>query len=69
MMMKSTTKFIAKPNTWFKEGSEAKFIECLHINGDNQLYGVFEGIRVRKGQEIIQQEVCCFDEFYQVKNE
>ena len=49
-------KYIAKPNTWFKEGTECKLIEYLYDsaytlseNGKIQQedkHGIFEGIRI-----------------------
>lgn len=57
-------KYIAKPNTWFKQGSEAKLIEYLHVDGDGNKYGLFEGIKINiDGSDIISTEVCAYDEF------
>ena len=63
------TKYIAKHNTWFKEGTEAKLIDDY----ENDM-GLFEGVRICEnpkaegkwhniGDEYQDQEVCFLDEF------
>lgn len=57
-------KFIAKKDTWFDEGTEAKLLtDCGEwpFKGD----GIFEGIR--NGE--IDEELCGYDEFEIVKEE
>lgn len=56
-------KFIAKPKTWFKEGTEARPIEYLHIDGDGVKYGLFEGHKERDGKLIYESEVCSYEDF------
>lgn len=46
-------KYIAKPNTWFDEGTEAKLL------ADCGFFGIFEGIREGKPDE----ETCLYEEF------
>jgi len=55
--------YIAKPNTWFKEGTEAELKEYLHIDGDNVKYGLFVGSKERDGQILIEAEVCSYEDF------
>ena len=61
-------KFIAKPNTWFDEGTEV--ILTTQINEDG--LGIFRGIRTCKnpksenrklGEKYVDEELCSFDEF------
>jgi len=71
-------KYIAKADSWFKEGTEVKLVE--DYRGDNfASIGLFEGIFVideekwlkvkqhwnnnKVGDEVIDREVCNFDEF------
>ena len=57
-------KYIAKPNTWFKEGTEVKLIEYLHVDGNGNKYGLFEGIHIDNNKnDTISTEVCAYDEF------
>jgi hypothetical protein len=65
--------FIAKPNTWYKEGTECKLLQEYEENG----FGLFEGIRIAQedyekprheiGEEYLDEEVCTYDEFYIVE--
>jgi hypothetical protein len=56
--------YIAKPNTWFKEGTEVRLIEYLTVDKDGLQYGVFEGLREKLNGEIVRDsEVCSYDEF------
>jgi hypothetical protein len=55
--------YFAKPNTWFKEETEAQLIEYLHIDGDGNKYGLFEGYKERNGDLIIESEVCAYEDF------
>lgn len=69
------SKFIVKPDEWFKSGTEAKLIEDFTDYRDGRAvdrcpYGLFEGIRVSEGEgihlagvEYLDQEMCTFDEF------
>lgn len=47
-------KFIAKPNTWFDEGTEVELLFDIHEN-----YGLFCGLR--NGH--LDEESCMYDEF------
>jgi len=67
-------EYIARKDTWFKEGTECKLIEDFGYNS-----GIFEGIFVideknwlkvktkwnnnKVGDEVIDREVCSFNEF------
>lgn len=53
-------KFIAKPNTFFKEGTEARLVEYIDLHGDKKQYGIFEGITFIGDKK---SEVCCYDDF------
>jgi hypothetical protein len=55
--------YIAKPNTWFKENTEVRLIEYLHIDGDGVKYGLFEGYKEREGNLIREGEVCSYEDF------
>ena len=55
-------KYMAKPNTWFKENTEVKLIENCQEAG-----ALMEGTIVRDGVESIDQELCPWDEFYEVE--
>ncbi len=69
-------KYIAKPNTWFKEGSE-----CILVSDCENFGGIFSGIRVcednpnensmgyKPGEEREDEELCSWDEFEIVENE
>ena len=70
-------KYIAKKDTWFKEGTEVKFVEDFSGNGIKM--GLFEGtfvindekwLKVKQhwnknkvGDEVVDREVCNYDEF------
>lgn len=64
-------KYIAKPNTWFKAGTEVELIDDYRSSDWNS--GLFRGIRVTEdsgseggypvGVERIDEEMCSFDEF------
>ncbi len=70
-------KYIAKKDTWFKEGTEVKLIEDYRDQNYPEI-GLFEGIFViddkkwltvkqkwnnnRVGDEVIDREICNFDE-------
>lgn len=67
-------KYIAKPDTWFDDGTEAKLIEYLYTSSkqwiDGEEYpgcdcGLFEGICEGK----IDQEICGYDEFEIIEDE
>jgi hypothetical protein len=55
--------FVAKPNTWFKQGTEAKLIEYLHDDMNGVKYGLFEGIKERDGKLMTEAEVCSYEDF------
>lgn len=55
--------YIAKPNTWFNEGTEAQLMEYLHIDGDGVKYGLFEGFKDREGKTMKEAEVCSYEDF------
>lgn len=64
-------KFIAKPNTWFKAGTECKLI--VEYGSGSSRSGIFLGIRITEnpaseggyevGEEREDEEGCTFDEF------
>lgn len=67
-------KFIAKPNTYFKVGTECKLI--FSMSQGDYLYGEFQGIHAidtiaemnkfpghNFGDEIIINEICSFNDF------
>ena len=71
-------KYIAKPNQWFKAGSEAKLIEYYYTGDDGKKYGLFRGTYIigdtdydkfwtsqgfETGMEVQMNEVCCYNEF------
>lgn len=69
-MTNDTRIFIAKPDTWYKEGTLCKFLGEVT---DDQ--GIFLGLRVveeqyevnagyKMGEERMDEEVCGYDEFY-----
>lgn len=57
-------RFIAKPDEWFDAGTEVRLIDDYR-DSDEMIYnrslnaGLFEGFR----NGLLDQEVCCFDEF------
>ena len=64
-------KYIAKPNTWFKAGTEVELlVDCRPDGWD---LGIFKGIRICEnsgaeagkpvGTEYLDEEDCSFDEF------
>jgi hypothetical protein len=67
--------FIAKPDTWYKEYTSAEIV----ADGRPQMNSaVFRGIRVcdglhnelhKLGEEYIDEELCSFEEFIEVKIE
>ena len=76
-------QYIAKPDTWFKEGTVAELIEYLYTDGENCKYGLFEGTYVvakttgydkiwinkgyKLGDEVKMNEVCAYDEFERIE--
>ena len=66
-------KYIAKPNTWFKEGTEVQLVDDC-----GEMGGVFCGIRIAqneteysdgrraKDDEYEDEELCPWDEFWTV---
>lgn len=56
--------YIAKPNTWFKEGELVKLLEYLTVDKDGIKYGVFEGRHeLSNGDLRIESEVCSYEDF------
>jgi len=55
--------YIAKPNTYFQEGSVVELVEYLHIDNDGVRYGLFKGYKLRKGNMICEAEVCSYNDF------
>ena len=55
--------YIAKPDTWFKEDTEVRLIEYLHLDGDGVKYGLFEGVKERDGNLIREAEICSYEDF------
>ena len=67
-------RYFAKPDEWFKEGSECKLIEDfgdgrglfngVYIVGENNGYDTFWHNKGHKeGDEVTMNEVCTYDEF------
>lgn len=64
-------RYIAKPNTWFKAGTECKLV-CPY-NDQGTIGGIFSGIRITEnpeseggyavGEEREDEEGCSYDEF------
>ena len=67
----SSIKYIAKPDTWFDEGSEATLLgELWNDYRDAKLTiksqsGLFLGYKNGK----LDEEVCCIDEFIEIRGE
>ena len=68
-------KYIAKPNTWFKEGTECKLI-CPY-NDEGTIGAIFSGVRVCEnpesekeelGKEYEDEEGCSYSEFEIIEN-
>lgn len=59
-------KYIAKPHTRFKEGTEVKLIVYITIDSDGVKYGLFQG---KNNEGKIAREVCPYDEFDIIRNE
>jgi hypothetical protein len=69
-------KYIAKPDTWFKEGTEAKLIDDYRLEDPSLDFGLFEGIKICEnpkseshkivGEEYQDQEICFFEEFEEI---
>jgi len=65
-------KYVARPDTWFKAGSEVRLIDDYRPQASS---GLFEGVHVISGEmdasnrglpvgaEVLDQKVCPFDEF------
>jgi hypothetical protein len=62
-------RYIVKPNMWFKEKTEARLIEYLHIDGNGVKYGLFEGYREKGDHFILGAEVCSYEEFEIIDDE
>jgi len=71
-------KYVAKPDTWFKEGSEAFLEEYLFIDADDCKHGLFRGTYIvadsgydkfwhnkgyKIGDEVQMTELCAYEEF------
>lgn len=67
-------KYIAKKDTWFKEGTECELIESydescglyrgVYIVSDSEYDKYWYNKGHIKGDEVIMNEVCTHDEFY-----
>lgn len=59
---KEVMRYIAKPNTWFDEGTVAYLVDDYRKYRNSFLYdsGLFSGYHNGKEDE----EICPFDEFY-----
>jgi hypothetical protein len=71
--------YIAKPDTWFKEGTIAELEEYLFIDGNSCKHGLFRGTYVvgpnegydtywhkqgyKEGDEVQMTELCAYEEF------
>lgn len=71
--------YIAKPQTWFKEGTIAELLEYYYTDSEGQKYGLFRGTYVveksegydifwhnkgyKEGDEVQMNEVCAYEEF------
>jgi len=77
--MPISIKYIAKPDTWFKAGSEAKLMEYLYTGDDGKMVGIFRGTYIvgdtdydkfwtsqgfNVSDEVQMNEACSYDEFY-----
>lgn len=67
-------KYLAKPNTWFDEGTEVVLlVDCR----PQMSIGIFKGIRTSEGlpelhpvgEKYMDEEDCSFDEFNEVEDE
>ena len=74
------SRYIAKPDTWFKEGTEAKFLGEMYRDDLGVVHGLFSGVRVcqnpgsegmwhQLGEEYEDEEICSFEEFEEVIDE
>jgi len=77
--MRIKYKYIAKPDTWFKAGTEAKLIDHYYTEDNGKKFGLFEGTYVvcknegydtfwhnkgnKEGDEVQMREICAYDEF------
>lgn len=66
-----TTKYIAKPDTWYKAGTEAVLLDYLYGGSEGKV-GLFKGLRINEGEcswlpigyeRVDDEEVCFYDEF------
>jgi hypothetical protein len=71
--------YIAKPNSWFKEGTMAELLEYHYTDANGEKYGLFRGTYVveknegydkfwhdrgfGEGDEVQMNEVCAYSEF------
>lgn len=73
----SDVRYIAKPDTWFKAGTEARLLDDCSMPGAQPM-GLFYGLRVCEipgaeggrtlGEEYMDEEICTFDEFEEVRD-
>ena len=54
--------FVAKKNTWSKEGTRVKLINKMYTDSSGINVGLFEGIRNLDNN--LDEEICFYDEFY-----
>lgn len=60
-------RYFAKPDTWFKEGTEVEVIvDCRNDPKYPMNIGLFSGIRDSDG--LLDEEQCSFDEFDEVED-
>jgi hypothetical protein len=66
------TKYIARPDTWFDEGTEVKLVDDYRTSNVKWNAGLFYGWRTcvnpksenrKLGERCMDEEVCDFDEF------
>lgn len=55
--------YIAKPDTYFQEGTIVELVEYLYIDSDGVKYGLFKGYKEREGNMNCEAEVCSYEDF------
>lgn len=80
--MDKSYKFFTKPDSWFKEKTEAKLLEYVYTNDNGIKFGIFNGTYVvgkshydtfwynkgyHNGDEVKMDEMCSYNEFYTLK--
>ena len=59
-------RYIAKPNTWFEEQTEAKLVEFHHEDENGIKYGLFEGVKRRNENLLTEARICSYEDFEEV---